>query len=73
LFKIGVTQHHASIGIAFRKLIDIKANIENSNLKVLAVKDDRIDAQGEKGRPGLGITCQGLKNDLPIAAIEDFR
>jgi hypothetical protein len=45
---IGVTPHHSSVGGALRKLIDIKSKPENSDLKILAVMDDRYDSENAK-------------------------
>jgi hypothetical protein len=45
---IGVTPHHASVGSALRKLIDIKGKAENADLQILAIMDDRVDPEGAR-------------------------
>lgn len=49
---IAITPHPNAVSSAAKKLLDIRAAVENAGLKVLVVLDDRIDSEGAR-REGL--------------------
>jgi hypothetical protein len=64
---IGVTPHHSSVGSALRKLIDIKAKAENSDLKILAIMDDRLDPESAKKE---GLVMESIAKVWKMTSLE---
>jgi len=65
---IAISPHHAAVSAAIKKLLDIKSRPENSELKILAIIDDRYD---EKAAKREGLIMDALANVWPMTKLEE--
>jgi hypothetical protein len=65
---IAITPHHVAVSAAIKKLLDIKSRPDHSDLKVMAVIDDRYDSKAAKRE---GLIMDALATVWPMTKLEE--